>query len=62
MTQISKPKTGSWVSPVYLKEGTGQAFCELAWCLDGKQKDLGSIRFGSPFSYLQKMWFMDTVL
>ena len=30
--------------------------------LAGKQKDLGSIRFGSPFSSLQKMWFMDTVL
>ena len=28
----------------------------------GKQKDLGSIRFGSPFSSLQKLWFMDTVL
>ena len=30
--------------------------------LAGKQKDLGSIRFGSPFSSLQKLWFMDTVL
>ena len=29
--------------------------------LAGKQKDLGSIRFGSPFSSLQKLWFMDTV-
>ena len=28
----------------------------------GKQKDLGSIRFGSPFSSLQELWFMDTVL
>ena len=27
-----------------------------------EQKDLGSIRFGSPFSSLQKLWFMDTVL
>ena len=30
--------------------------------LAGKQKDLGSIRFGSPFSSLQKLWCMDTVL
>ena len=30
--------------------------------LAGKRKDLGSIRFGSPFSSLQKLWFMDTVL
>ena len=30
--------------------------------LAGKQKDLGSIRFGPPFSSLQKLWFMDTVL
>ena len=30
--------------------------------LAGKQKDLGSIRFGSPFSCLQKLWFMDTIL
>ena len=30
--------------------------------LAGKQKDLRSIRFGSPFSSLQKVWFMDTVL
>ena len=30
--------------------------------LAGKQKDLGSIRFGSPLSSLQKLWFMDTVL
>ena len=30
--------------------------------LAGKQKDLGSIRFGSPFSSLQKLWFLDTVL
>ena len=30
--------------------------------LAGKQKDLGSIRFGSPFSSLQKLWFTDTVL
>ena len=30
--------------------------------LAGKQKDLGSIRFGSPFSSIQKLWFMDTVL
>ena len=30
--------------------------------LAGKQKDLGSIRFGSPFSSLQHLWFMDTVL
>ena len=30
--------------------------------LAGKQKDLGSIRFGSHFSSLQKLWFMDTVL
>ena len=30
--------------------------------LAGKQKDLGSIRFGSPFSSLQKLLFMDTVL
>ena len=30
--------------------------------LAGKQKDLGSIRFGSPFSSLQKLSFMDTVL
>ena len=30
--------------------------------LAGKQKDLGSIRFGSPFSSLQKLWFMDNVL
>ena len=30
--------------------------------LAGKQKDLGSIRFGSPFSSLQKLWFMDIVL
>ena len=28
----------------------------------GRQKDLGSIHFGSPFSSLQKLWFMDTVL
>ena len=27
-----------------------------------KQTDLGSIRFGSPFSSLQKLWFIDTVL
>ena len=37
--------------------------CDLAVRrLAGKQKDLGSIRFGSPFSSLQKLWFMDTVL
>ena len=30
--------------------------------LAGKQKDLGSIRFGSHFSSLQKLWFMDTLL
>ena len=30
--------------------------------LAGKQKDLGSIRLGSPFSSLQKLWFMDTCL
>ena len=30
--------------------------------LAGKQKDLGSIRVGTPFSFLQKLWFMDTVL
>ena len=30
--------------------------------LAGKQKDLGSIRFGSPFSSLKKLWFTDTVL
>ena len=30
--------------------------------LAGKRKNLGSIRFGSPFSSLQKLWFMDTVL
>ena len=30
--------------------------------LAGKQKDLGSIGLGSPFSFLQKLWFMDTVL
>ena len=29
--------------------------------LAGKQKDLGSIRFGSPFSSIQKLWFMGTV-
>ena len=29
--------------------------------LAGKQKDLRSIRFGSPFSSLQKVWFMDSV-
>ena len=40
----------------------------VSWCgltvrrLAVKQKDLGSIRFGSPFSSLQKVWFMDTVL
>ena len=40
----------------------------VSWCgltvrrLAVKQKDLGSIRFGSPFSSLQKLWFMDTVL
>ena len=28
----------------------------------GKQKGLGSIRFGCPFSSLQQLWFMDTVL
>ena len=39
----------------------------VSWCgravrrLAGKQKDLGSIRLGSPFSSLQKLWFMDTV-
>ena len=37
--------------------------CDLAIrCLDGKQKDLGLVRFGSPFSSLQKLCFMDTVL
>ena len=30
--------------------------------LAGKRKDLGSIRFGSPFSSLQTLWFKDTVL
>ena len=30
--------------------------------LAGMQKDLGSIRFGSPFSSLQKMWVVVTVL
>ena len=30
--------------------------------LAGKQKDFGSIRFGSSFSSLQKLWFMDAVL
>ena len=30
--------------------------------LAGKQKDLGSIRFGSPVSSLQKLWFMDSLL
>ena len=40
----------------------------VSWCglvvrhLAGKQKDLGSIHFSSPFSSLQKCWFMDTVL
>ena len=27
-------------------------------CLAGKQMELASIRFGSPFSPLQKLWFM----
>ena len=30
--------------------------------LAGKQKDLGSIRFGSPLSSFEKLWFMETVL
>ena len=30
--------------------------------LAAKQKDLGSIRFGSTFSSLQKMWFMDSLV
>ena len=30
--------------------------------LAGKQKDLGSIRFGSPFSSLQILWFMDSLV
>ena len=30
--------------------------------LAGKQKDLGSIGFGSPFSSLQKLWFTDTAM
>ena len=30
--------------------------------LAGKQKDLGSICFGSPFSSHQKLWFLDTIL
>ena len=30
--------------------------------LAGKQKDLGSIRFGSPFSSLQNLWFTDIFL
>ena len=28
--------------------------------LASEQKDLGSIRFGSPFSSLQKLWFMES--
>ena len=42
--------------------------CVLSRCglvvrrLAGKQKDLGSIRFGSRFPSLQKLWFMDAVL
>ena len=43
--------------------------CELVWphgkalgWYYGKQKDIGSIRFGSPFSSLHKLWFMDAVL
>ena len=30
--------------------------------LAGEKKDLGSIRFDSPFSSIKKLWFMDTVL
>ena len=45
-----------WV--IWGTSGTIQPVRRLA----GKQKDLGSIRCGSPFSSLQKMWFMDTVL
>ena len=45
-----------------------RSLCRVSRCgpavrrVAGRQKDLGSIRFGSPFSSLQKLWFMDTVL
>ena len=49
---------GSKEAPAMNVSRCGLAVRRLA----GKQKDLGSIRFGSPFSSLQKLWFMDTVL
>ena len=49
---------GELLSSGYYVSRCGLAVRRLA----GKQKDLGSIRFGSPFSSLQKLWFMDTVL
>ena len=46
------------VSAVAVVSRCGLAVRRLA----GKQKDLGSIRFGSLFSSLQNLWFTDTVL
>ena len=49
------------------KKGHNSRDLNVSWCglvvrrLAGRQKDLGSIGFGSPFSSLQKLWFMDTV-
>ena len=46
--------------------GSRDSFVGVSRCglavrrLAGKQKDLGSIRFGSPFSFLQNLWFTDT--
>ena len=62
---IRVPRT-VWYAPFIHKQfprlGSIVSRCGLAVRrLAGKQKDLGSIRFGSPFSSLQKLWFMDTV-
>ena len=46
------------VTDAHLVSQCGLAVRRLA----GKQKDLGSIRFGSLFSTLQTLWFMYTVL
>ena len=52
------PEYKNALSPFETVSRCGLAVRRLA----GKQKDLGSIRFGSPFSSLQKLRFIDTVL
>ena len=47
-----------FASPSYPVSRCGSALARQVSC----KKDLGSIRFGFPFSSLQKWWFMDTGL